>query len=150
MGKSLYQAEVKNVFGNVTILENKLVDCTATFTNLKFQVHSVWVKPTLGNKTTRFLIGINFTKYKNGCIIVQGKMDTICKQMNSIHTIPLIKYNENIIEEILPREITSYIEELEDISLEIEDNLTNRRLEHIIKKLKDDGTIGEILLGSSP
>ena len=45
---------------NATILGNKLTDCTTVFNNIKYQLPVVWVKPTFGNKTARFLIGVNF------------------------------------------------------------------------------------------
>ena len=68
---ALYKAEVKDVFGKITILENKLIGCTITFNNIKYTISFDWVKPASGKNIARLLIGMNFIKHRNVGIIVQ-------------------------------------------------------------------------------
>ena len=46
----LYKAEDKDVFDEITILENKLIDCAITFSKIKYPLSFVWVKSALGKK----------------------------------------------------------------------------------------------------
>ena len=70
---ALYKTEVKDVFGKITTLENKVIDCKITYNNIKYLLPFIWVRPALGKKVARFFIGKNFIKHKNGIIIVYGK-----------------------------------------------------------------------------
>ena len=70
---ALYKAEVKDAFGKITTLENKVIDCKITYNNIKYLLPFIWVRPALGKKVARFFIGKNFIKHKNGIIIVYGK-----------------------------------------------------------------------------
>ena len=57
--------------------------------------------------------------------------------MDSIQTTPKISYKENLIENLLPKEIEIY----EEINLEAENNLMKQKLKPLIEKLKIDGTL---------
>ena len=59
--------------------------------------------------------------------------------MDTIQTKPKISYEENLIEDLLHKKI----EIIEKINLEIENNLIKRKLEPLIEKLKNDGSIRE-------
>lgn len=68
-------SRIRNAFGKITILEDKLEECIVRLNNLKCQLPFAYIKPILGNKTARFLIGMNFIKHKNDGIIVQEEID---------------------------------------------------------------------------
>ena len=82
---------------------------------------------------------MNCIRHRNCGIIVKGEKITICKHMDSIQTTPRVIHEENLIEDLLPKEIEIY----EEINLEIENNLIKRKLEPLIEKLKKDGSIRE-------
>lgn len=97
------------------------------------------MKPTLRNKVAKFLIGMNFIKHRNSGLIVQGEKITMCKHMNSIQTTPRVSHEENLIENILPKEVEIY----QNKNLEMENVLIKQKLEALIEKLKKYRTIGE-------
>ena len=50
---ALYKTEVKDVFGKITTLENKLIDCIITFNNIKYPLPFDWVKPVSRKKSCK-------------------------------------------------------------------------------------------------
>lgn len=98
------------------------------------------VKHALEIKLGRLSIRMNFIKHRNSGLIVLGKKITMCKHMDSIQITRKVNHEENLIEEILSKDIEIH----EEISLEIENNLIKQVLEALIEKLKKkDVIIGE-------
>ena len=75
---------------------------------------------------------MNSLKHRNGGIIVEREKITICKHMDSIQITIRIRFVENIINDILPKEIEIY----EEINLKVENNFIKRKLEPQIEKLE--------------
>ena len=48
-----YKAKVKDGFGKITILENKLIDCTIICNNIKYPLFFIWVKQALERKNCK-------------------------------------------------------------------------------------------------
>ena len=62
---------------------------------------------------------MNFIKHWNGGNIVQEEKITVCKHMDSIQTKLRIIHEENLIEDLMPKDVEIY----KEINLEIENNL---------------------------
>ena len=108
----------------------------------KYTLRFTQIKPFNKDKVTQFMLGISFIRSKSRGLIVQGGTITIFKKANQINTTSFV------------REIISYIEEEiklvyakeEEYGGQIELNQLEplkRKLELILEKLKQHGTIGE-------
>ena len=132
---------VRDAFGNQIILSEKLINCTISINNQKYNLPLTWVKPFNKEKTTQFILGMNFIKNQFGGLIVQGDIVTIFKRADMIYTTPFVKETIACTEE-------GYIlfQKEEDHELQIEFNQLEplrQKLAPIIEALKIDGTIGE-------
>ena len=60
--EAVTKSMVRDVFGNQILLSEKLIDCTICINNQKYTLPLTWVKPFNREKTTQFILGMNFIK----------------------------------------------------------------------------------------
>ena len=68
--EAVTKSMVRDAFVNQIILSEKLTDCTISINNQKYTLPLTWVKPFNKEKTTQFILGMNFIKNQSGGLIV--------------------------------------------------------------------------------